>query len=260
MRIVEKVARRALHAAAEIDLDMPPPVYGQEFHRWLRHTTGVPDPYRAAKDRFNMMALAMLPDLAAEIERAPDPFTLAVRLAIAGNLIDMGVNGDIPEGLVRQSLENALSEAFRGDIEELRQEIARADSILYLADNAGEIVFDRLLIQQLPLDRVTLVVRGGPVINDATLIDARVAGLHDIVNVTDNGSDAPGTILPDCSHDFRERFARADLVIAKGQGNFETLSETVGNMFFLFKVKCSVVSGQVDLPIGTQAMIHTRKV
>jgi uncharacterized protein with ATP-grasp and redox domains len=258
--VLEQVVRHALHTAAEMDLRQPPPVYGQEFHRWLRHTTGVRDPYRAAKDRFNTMALAMLPDLAAEIGRAPDPLMLAVRLAIAGNIIDMGISGDITEGTVRQSVEEALSETFTGNIEELREEISRAQYMIYLADNAGEIVFDRLLLQQLPLDRLTLVVRGGPVINDATLIDVRAAGLHDIVDVVDNGSDAPGTVLHDCSQDFRRRFARADLIIAKGQGNFETLNHGAGNIFFLFKVKCPVVSAHVGLPIGTHAMIHTRKV
>ena len=233
--VQEEILRYALRMALEMDWRKPPPVFGQVFHRQLLRMTGVCDPYRSAKVRFNTMALAMLPDLSAVVECAPDPLVMAVQLAIAGNVIDMGVNGNITEADVRQSVDQALSEVLVGNVEELREEIGRAKSILYLADNAGEIVFDRLLLERLPVDRTTLVVRGGPVINDATLVDAQAAGLDKIVEVVDNGSDAPGTVLSDCSRDFRQRFAQADLIIAKGQGNFETLNDEDANIFFLFK-------------------------
>jgi uncharacterized protein with ATP-grasp and redox domains len=257
--VQEDIVRYALRTAAEMDLRNPPPIFGQGFHRRLRQTTDVRDPYRSAKIRFNKMALAMLMDLAGAVQCARDPFAKAVQLAIAGNVIDMGVNGNITEAEVRQSVDQALSEAVLGNIEELREEVVRAKSILYLADNAGEIVFDRLLLERLPLDRTTLVVRGSPVINDATLADAQAAGLDKIVEVLDNGSDVPGTVLDDCSRDFHHRFAQADLIIAKGQGNFETLNDEDANVFFLFKVKCPVVSTDVGLPVGTHAIIRTRK-
>lgn len=258
--IQEEIIRRSLCMAAEMDWQKPPPAFGQAFHRHLRNTTGVRDPYRLAKDRFNTMALSMLSNLAAEVRRSSDPLLMAVQLAIAGNIIDMGVNGDITEAEVHQSVEQALSEIFVGNVEELRDEAAKAKNILYLADNAGEIVFDRLLLEQLPADRVTFVVRGSPVINDATLADAQAVGLDKILEVIDSGSDAPGTILSDCSRKFRHRFAEADLIIAKGQGNFETLSDEDANMFFLFKVKCSVVSAHVSLPVGTHVMLHTGRI
>jgi uncharacterized protein with ATP-grasp and redox domains len=145
-----------------------------------------------------------------------------------------------------------------GDLEAFRQAVAEATDILYLADNAGEIACDRLLIQQLLSVRVTLAVRGGAVVNDATLADAEAVGLHELVEVIDNGSDAPGTLLSDCSEDFRKRFAKADLIIAKGQGNFETLSDTGGNIFFLFKVKCPVIAAHVGLPLGTHVLTGSR--
>ncbi len=127
---------------------------------------------------------------------------------------------------------------------------------MYLADNAGEIAFDRLLIEQLPANRVALVVRGGPIINDATLVDARAVGLHEIVEVIDNGSDAPGTILEDCSAAFRERFEQADLVIAKGQGNFETLSDVRRPIRFLLKAKCPVIARHAGVPMGTHLLLN----
>jgi uncharacterized protein with ATP-grasp and redox domains len=133
----------------------------------------------------------------------------------------------------------------------LRRAVAGADRILYLCDNAGEIVFDRLLIEVLPSEKITAVVRGTPVINDATLEDARATGLTEVVRVMDNGSDAPGTLLETCSPAFRDCFAAADLIIAKGQGNFETLSETRGKrIFFLLKVKCPLIARDIGEPTG----------
>ena len=113
---------------------------------------------------------------------------------------------------------------------------------LYLADNAGEIVFDRLLIERLPAEKVTLAVRGGAVLNDATLIDAENTGITELVEVIRNGSDAPGTILEDCSEEFKRCFAAADLIVAKGQGNYESLSHFKKKIYFLLTVKCSVVA------------------
>jgi len=256
--IHERIVRDVLRWSAEMDFAQPPPVVGQRIHRRLREVTGVDDPYRAVKDRFNRMAIEMLPDLSTQVQEATDPLYMALRLAIAGNVIDLGVNGDVEEDQVRRAIATTLHEPFHGDVEEFRRAVAEARTILYLADNAGEIVFDRLLIEQLPKERVTVAVRGRPVLNDATLADAETAGLPSLVEVIDNGSDAPGTILADCSEAFRRRFAEADLIIAKGQGNFETLSEEPDNIFFLFKAKCHVIADHVALPVGTHVAIRWR--
>jgi len=253
--VQERFLREVLHAVAQMDLAQPPPVVGQHIHRRLRELTGLDDPYRAAKDRFNKMAVDMLPELTARMQESADPLAAAVRLSIAGNVIDMGVNGDLTEDQVRSSVYAAWDQPLEGDLAEFRRAVDAAKSIMYLTDNAGEIVFDRLLIQLLPMDRVTAVVRGRPVLNDATMADARAAGLCELVEVMDNGSDAPGTILADCSPQFRRRFSSADLIIAKGQGNFETLSDEPGNIYFLFKVKCPVIADHVGLPVGTHAAI-----
>ena len=247
----ERVLRDVLRSATEMDLAQCPPAVGQRIHRHLRQLTGVDDPYRAVKDRFNRMALDMLPDLAVRVRQAADPLGTALRLAIAGNVIDLGVNGGLTENEARQAVAGAMEEPLHGDVERFRQAAKAANDILYLADNAGEIVFDRLLIGRLQTERVTVVVRGGPILNDATMADAEAAGLCGLVETIDNGSDAPGTILGDCSEDFRRRFAEADLIIAKGQGNFETLSDETANIYFLFKVKCPVIADHVGLPVGS---------
>ncbi len=253
----EQVIRDALSWAGDMDLNQSPPAMAQRIHRRLREITGVADPYRGTKDWQNRLAMGLIPAFRAEIESASDPLLMAARLAIAGNVIDMGVDGNLTEADVQQALQQALTEPFFGEEERFRQAIAQAKSILYLADNAGEIAFDRLLVEQLSPERVTLVVRGAPVLNDATLVDAQTVGLDQIVEVIDNGSDAPGTILTDCNQEFRDRFANADLIIAKGQGNFETLSDEPGNLFFLFKVKCLVIANLVNKPISTQMLVHS---
>jgi len=253
----EKILRDVLSWTLEMDLNQSPPAMGQRIHRRLRQITGVDDPYRQAKDKLNSLALELIPAFRAEVESADDPLRMAVRLAIAGNMMDMGVNIALTEADVRQTMKQALTAPFFGEIDKFRQAIAEAQSILYLADNAGEIAFDRLLVEQLPTERVTVAVRGAPVINDVTLIDAQEVGLDKIVEVIDNGSDAPGTILSDCSDEFRRRFAAADLIIAKGQGNFETLSGEAGNIFFLFKVKCHVIAEHVKQPLGMQILTQS---
>lgn len=256
--IHESVVRGILREAARMDFSQSPPAIGQKLHRLLRELTDVEDPYRQIKDHFNHAALSLLPILSARIREASDPLYMALRVAIAGNVIDLGVKGDIRAGEVTSAMDNILNEPFHGETEDFRDRIKNARNILYLADNAGEIVFDRLLIEQLPLHRVTLAVRGRPVLNDATLADAEAAGLCNLVEVIDNGSDAPGTILADCSRDFRRRFSMADMIVAKGQGNFETLSDTGDQIFFLFKAKCPVIANHVGLPVGTHVAIGGR--
>ncbi len=254
----EQMIREILRWASEMDLRISPPAVAQHIQRRLRQITGVEDPYRAAKARQNQMALELLPTLRAEIQSSATPLETAAHIAIAGNMIDMGAHGKTSEADIYQALQQAASAPFYGEMDLFSRAIDKARSILYLADNAGEIAFDRLLIEQISPERVTLVVRGAPVINDATRVDAHAVGLDKIVAVLDNGSDAPGTLLEDCNPEFRHRFTNADLIIAKGQGNFESLSHQPGNIFFLFKVKCPMVSRHVMQPVGTQVLVRSR--
>jgi uncharacterized protein with ATP-grasp and redox domains len=260
-KVHEQILREALHWTEEMDLEQSPPAIAQRIHRRLRELTGVADPYREAKDWQNRTGMELLPKFRTEVKLAQDPWLMAARLAIAGNMIDMGSNGHLTEADVRESLSKALTEPFFGEADRFREAIAQAKSILYLADNAGEIVFDQLLLEQIseqiPSKQITLVVRGSPVLNDATLIDVQTLGIDQWIEAISNGSDAPGTILKDCNETFRHRFAEADLIIAKGQGNFETLSEEKGNIFFLFKVKCAVIADLVGQPVGMQMLIHS---
>jgi len=252
--VQERVLGEVLRAIHGIDMSQSPPVLGQRIHRTIRALTGNAAPYRRIKQRFNQLALDLWPELKARIACSHNPMETAARLAIAGNVIDCGANGHVEEDNVRDAIGRSIVEPLNGSMTNFRGAISQAETILYLADNAGEIVFDRLLIEQMPLRKVTVAVRGAPVLNDATVGDAQKAGLTELVEVIDNGSDAPGTILEDCSERFTERFSKADLVIAKGQGNYETLSEVDKTIFFLLNVKCPVIARDISFEVGTMVV------
>ncbi|MFO7957113.1 MAG: ARMT1-like domain-containing protein [Candidatus Brocadiia bacterium] len=254
----ERLMRRVLSELSEFPFDESPPVMGRRIHEIVREATGHQDPYAEAKRRSNELALELFPALRREVEAASDPFEASVRLAIAANVIDLGAKAEreLGKDVVRAELEAALHEPLDpAGLGELRQAGEGARDVLYLADNAGEIVFDRLLIEHLPAGRVTVAVRGGPIINDATLEDARRAGVEEVAEVITNGTASPGTPLDDCSAEFRGRFAAADVIIAKGQGNYETLSDAEANVFFLLRVKCPVLARDTGREAGRSVII-----
>jgi uncharacterized protein with ATP-grasp and redox domains len=245
--------------ASEADLSRSPVSLGQAIHRRLRELTGDRDPYCGAKRVFNNLVMDLLPEMEAMIRQAPDRLLLATRLAIAANIIDFGPNGSLTPVDALRALRGVLQEPFHFDWQPFVTALSIAKRILYLADNAGEIVADQLLIKVIGPRRVTVAVRGGPAVNDATMDDAIYTELDKLVEVIDNGSDAPVTVLDDCSPAFRARFETVDMIIAKGQGNFESLSDINRPAFFLFKVKCPVVSQQVGLPSGTHVLLDARR-
>ena len=250
-RIHEEVLRCVLRTASEMDLRKSPPAMAQQIHRLIRRLSSCDDPYKELKDRFNRYALELYPELRQRIDNASNPLETALRFAIAGNIIDFGVNNKLDRIDLAKTIERALSEPLSGEIEELYYAITLAKKILYLGDNAGEIVFDRLLIEKLPVDKITFVVKGSPIINDATMADARATGMTDVVNVIDNGSDAPGTIIEECSDTLKHLFTDTDLIIAKGQGNYETLTDVNKNIFFILKAKCPVIAKHLGCELGS---------
>lgn len=251
-----RLMRNVLRWISDVDLDQSPPAISQIIHRRVRELLPIDDPYRAAKDSHNALAAALIPSIRRRIEASFDPLTMAVRYAITGNLIDLGAKNGVGFGEIYAELQSAPMQPIWGDMIAFDKAAASAQTILYLADNAGEIFFDRLLIEQLSGAKVTLAVRGMPVINDATRFDALAAGLEEIVEIIDNGSDAPGTILQDCSPEFQRRFEAADMIIAKGQGNFESLSDEPHNIFFLFRIKCPVISQHSGFAVGTYVVTN----
>lgn len=227
--------------------DATPPVMADQIHRSVRRLTHTSDPYREAKQQATRQALALFPDLLERVAQSADPLQTALRMAIAGNIIDLGVaeSYDLEASLNRVLLEPLAID----DLEPFRDALSQSRSILYLADNAGETVFDRVLIQTLQRP-VTYVVKASAIINDATREDAVAAGIDGLAEIIDNGTDAPGTLLERCSDDFHQRFDQAELIIAKGQANFESLSNTSAPLFFLLQAKCHVIAQKLGVDLG----------
>lgn len=249
--IQQRVMRKTVSALADMPMNQPPPVMARQLHRLIRQESGNPDPYESIKGEFNEFAQSLLPELEEKIATSDNPLELALRLCIAGNIIDLGVKGNTESKDVHEAIEYAFMQPLDADLGRFCVEVEEAERILYVADNAGEIVFDRLFLQQLPLEKITLAVRGWPIINDVTRTDAEAVGITELVPVIDNGDDAPGTVLKDCSTEFQRAFLDADLIIAKGQGNFETLNDVDANIWFALKVKCQVLIQHLDASLGT---------
>ncbi|MGC9522159.1 MAG: damage-control phosphatase ARMT1 family protein [Anaerolineae bacterium] len=242
-----KIVQRTLALLQDVPPDATPPEIGDRVHRLVRAIAGDGDPYRAVKDEATREALALYPRLKALIADASDSLERAVRVAIAGNIIDFGPGNSYDlETAVAEILERPLA---LDDLDALRDALQAADTLLYLGDNAGETVFDRALIETLELD-VVYAVKGGPVLNDATLEDARAAGLEGAAELVSTGSNAPGTILARTSDEFRRRFVEAEIIIAKGQANYETLSPGDRRIFFLLKAKCPVIARDLGVEAG----------
>ena len=247
---------QAMRLLQNMSPGVSPPVIGQQIHRVVREYAENGDPYASVKHEANREAMALLPQLRREVRESPDPLETAVRYAIAGNIIDFGARSDSMD--VGEEIEQVKETEFgRIHLEGFREAVTSADSIVYLGDNAGEIALDRLLIELLLTmtdAEITLVVKGSPVLNDATADDAREVGLDDLVPVVDNGSDAPGTLMTEIDEAVRDLIVSADLIIAKGQGNYETLSQHPYPIFFLLKLKCPVIARDMDLEAGTYVL------
>ncbi|MFZ5761406.1 MAG: damage-control phosphatase ARMT1 family protein [Thermodesulfobacteriota bacterium] len=245
-RLVTSNARQHREILAEaatllsrLDPALSPPENATAMYRLIADRSGVADPYAAAKEESNALAMGLRPTVRAKILAAADPLLAAIQYAMAGNVIDYGAHHDFDVEKILAACQGR--EPVVNDYRELRRELAAARTVLYLADNCGELVFDGLLIEQLHQE-VTLAVKERPIINDALASDADACGLTRLARLVGNGTGCPGTPLASVSAEFRRLFDRADLVISKGQGNFETLSECPRPLYFLLTVKCAVVA------------------
>ncbi|NCO68810.1 MAG: hypothetical protein COY75_07900 [Nitrospirae bacterium CG_4_10_14_0_8_um_filter_41_23] len=249
----ETILKSTLDYIQNTDISKPPAYTTTFIHKKIRQMLGI-DPFKEIKSEYNQIVLRLYPSLKTTIEKSLDPLWISTRLAIAGNVIDFGIFTSVDiEGTIRKALNNQLA---ADDYNSFKNAISIADKILYLTDNAGEIVFDRLLIETLIQlgKEVKAVVKGSPVINDSTMEDAEESGLTGVCDVIDNGSEAVGTILEWTSSAFQKVFNNAQLVISKGQGNFETLIGTEKKIFFLFQSKCDVVSKELGLSTGSMLL------
>jgi len=230
-----------------IPLESTPPETGRLIYRMVRNVTGNPDPFRELKRQSTQQALDLYPSLKKIMDESSDSLLTAIRIAIAGNVIDFGASAAFN---IDTEIKKALEKNFAiCDYSAFRSYLARSKQILYIGDNAGETVFDRLLIEQMNKP-VIYAVRETPVINDATFDDAIQAGIGRVATIVSSGTDAPGAVLSTCSPKFRQLLGQSEFVIAKGQGNFEGLSDESHAVFCLLKVKCKIMADNIGVMKG----------
>lgn len=227
----------------DIPMDSTPPQTGEIIYRKVKEITGVYDTYKDIKHASIKEILNLFPKLEQIVNNSNDRLLTSIRLAIAGNVMDYGVDKKFN---IEEDINTILKQEFAiFHFQEFKEQLKKAKSILYLGDNCGESVFDRLLIKELGKP-VTYVVRGIPVINDVTIQDAIESGLDKVATIISSGCSAPGTILHMCDDDFIRQFDNADMVISKGQGNYEGLSSVNRQVFFLLKAKCKVIASHLN--------------
>jgi len=266
----EETQRQVLNAVAgalpDFPLEASPPEMGRIIYGLVVKHTGREDPYLEIKDRSNRLALNMCDRLRRIVDQDHDRLLKAVELAIAGNIIDYGVNTALDIDAELNRILSAGRDTIRSEnqtffnVDAFKEALAEARTILYLADNAGETVFDRILLEEIKrIDRekeIIYAVKEEPAINDALEKDAIDCGIDRFAEVISSGSDAPATVLPLCSDHFLDIYQRADMVISKGQGNFEGLSDTERPVFFLLMAKCPVIARDIGCRVGDIILLH----
>lgn len=236
--------------ASKVSLNHTPCKLSKPIYEIVSKVTGNPDPFKKEKQESNELALKLLPIIRNMIAESTDKLDACLHSAVAGNIIDLGI------GMVfdlEKDLHKLMSQRFKiDDSDRLRNELKKGKRLLYVGDNAGEIVMDMPLIeyfQGLGV-KVTYSVKSGPIINDSTMEDVKAVGLDKIVSVIETGSDDIGINWDNVSQEFRSHFESADIIICKGHGNFETCDETPGNIYFLLKAKCEVVAAKLGVHLG----------
>jgi len=227
----------------------------REVYRLL----GNPDPFSQLKSYYNKLALSFYPKLKKMVNQSSNPLETALKIAVAGNIIDLGI---LQVGNLEAETKDVLDKGFAIDHRaEFKEDLSHVDSILYIGDNAGETVFDKVFIEELNKGgkKVIFVVRGEKVLNDATTEDARAVGIDEVADVIENGSSWIGTELSTCSPQFRKLFRQSDLIVSKGQANFETLNEEEGNIYFILRAKCKEVAAEIGVQFKDIVVANNKK-
>lgn len=261
----EEVQREVLNNLSEIipkfTLNTTPAEMGSKIYNMISKITGKKDPYRGIKEESNKVALKMYPEMKLMLKETDKNKQLltAIKLAIIGNIIDFGIedmetfqekihlmlNGEI------NLQENIDNKDF--DYTAFQDCLTEVDSVLYLADNSGEVVFDRILIEYLVNiyhKNVIYAVKGKPVSNDALVDDAIFCGINQFANIISSGADSPGVILKYCSPEFIRIFNDSEMIVSKGQGNYEALSDQDSPLFFLLIAKCPLIARHIGCSVG----------
>jgi len=247
----------ALYATQKDPLSTP--AFSRSLHNKLKKYTNNSDSYASIKKDGNDKALSLYPEMKEKILQAEKPFDIAIRLAIAGNIMDSAISDSYD---IKRTIDKTLNSCFAiNHSDYLKQDLLKAKKVLFIGDNAGEIVFDKLFIETIMHPHLYFSVRGAPIINDATMEDAEYVGMGKVADVISNGYDAPSTIIEHCSDEFCKIFDEADVIISKGQGNLEgLLGNTNKNIYFLLMVKCDVIANALNVQKGDFVVLNNKMI
>ncbi len=262
---VVKYMQSLLKIVSDAPATASAPEIVDEIYKLQYEMFGMKNDYSDVKSYFNSIMLEEEPKLQEKVKNSPDPLKQAVSYVMAGNYIDFGAMDKVDEERLTELLEStSVSGGNEKELANMREDIEKAKKIVYLTDNCGEIVLDKLLINAIrdinPMAEITAIVRGGNVLNDATMEDAEQVGLTSIVRVIGNGSSVAGTCLGRISEDALKVIDDADVIISKGQGNFETLNRCGKNIYYIFMCKCSMFADRFDVPICSGMLINDARV
>lgn len=243
----------------QIPLDECPPLMAAKLQRVVSDMLGTDDPFKEIKEIGNKAASAYYEEVIALIGQSEAPLKTAIQASIAGNIIDYGavhnldVHAELTMLMDRERMQLDREDSTLFSYGRFMEDLSEARTLLYIGDNAGEIVFDKALIvtikQLYPQLDITFATRGKPILNDVLLEDARLIGLDNLVRVVSSGVDTPGAVLERASSEFCSLFDQADLIISKGQGNFESLTDIQAPIYFLLVAKCQPVANLIGCDI-----------
>jgi uncharacterized protein with ATP-grasp and redox domains len=250
------MVKEVCRAVDDIDMDCTAPMFSATIQSIVEKHLGVANPYGSIKEENRKTAEQYLPYVRGLLDGSKDNLDVAIRAAIIGNIIDLGANPkfDIEREINRMTSGNidlSMLPRFKDDLKD-------AELILYIGDNYEEALFDKFLLAELLPRRVVFAVRSKPVLNDITLEDAKRIGIDAICTVIESGSTIAGTDLKESSLEFLELYKQADIVIAKGQGNYETLMNEKRPIYFIFRIKCEVIAERSGYPVGHGVLLYNQ--
>ena len=239
-----------------VDKKLTAPKLAAKMQTYIKEICNVEDPYLKLKEKNLKQAKKLLPVVEEEIEKAEDPLLASLLMSAMGNSIDAGVSLNVN---IKENIDRAIERSFaHSDYLKFREELKSAETLLIIADNTGEAVFDRLLLKELePYNlKITYAVRQIPILNDITAERAKELGINQYAEIIKSGTTAPGMIMEEAGEQFLEKYQNADLVISKGQGNLEGLLDIEEDIYFLLKAKCEIIAEVLSVEVNDFVFLH----
>lgn len=253
-KIQKEILIEAIKIIIEIDQYKTAPELGRDIHKIVKEHLKISDPYKNIKEKCIETAEKIYPAMKSFLSKQSNRLYWALKISAVGNVMDAAIYGDKS---FKENFAEEIKKEFKiCEIEKLIEVLNKAKTLLIIGDNAGETVFDRILIEELVDLKIIYAVRSNFIINDATMEDAYASKLHLGAKIISTGCDAPGVILTECSEEFKQIYNKADIIISKGQGNYETLSDELKGIFFLLKAKCPVIANDIGVKTNEYILIQ----